>query len=205
MKYSALSMLTFSVFQIVDAYWGKKLGESVISYLGYSQRIVIALGALVISGPSAVLIPKLTEAYKKGDLDTYYRDTATVIKLVFALTSFAALLGAFFSIDIVRIMFQRGGFTEVSTRNVAEILPYILIGMVFMLCVVISFRSIFVQPITYKTGLVGILTLILYFTLSGILSKSYNIKGIAFAYIITWIIIFYSHQECYLKNNLKIL
>ncbi|QGN22122.1 lipid II flippase MurJ [Elizabethkingia anophelis] len=203
MKYSALSMLTFSVFQIVDAYWGKKLGESVISYLGYSQRIVIALGALVISGPSAVLIPKLTEAYKKGDLDTYYRDTATVIKLVFALTSFAALLGAFFSIDIVRIMFQRGGFTEVSTRNVAEILPYILIGMVFMLCVVISFRSIFVQPITYKTGIIGILTLILYFTLSGILSKSYNIKGIAFAYIITWIIIFLFTSRMLFKKQFK--
>ena len=204
MKYSALSMLTFSVFQIVDAYWGKKLGESGISYLGYSQRIVIALGALVISGPSAVLIPKLTEAYKKGDLDTYYRDTATVIKLVFALTSFAALLGAFFSIDIVRIMFQRGGFTEVSTRNVAEILPYILIGMVFMLCVVISFRSIFVQPITYKTGVIGIFTFIIYFVLSGIMSNYFGMIGIALAYIFTWIIIFIITLRLLYKKDISV-
>ncbi|MEZ7497315.1 lipid II flippase MurJ [Flavobacterium sp. Arc3] len=203
MKYSVFSMLTFSVFQVVDAYWGSKLGESSISYLGYSQRIIIALGALVIAGPSSVLIPRLTESYKSGDLKAYYYDTSMIIKLVFALTSYAVLICSFFSRDIVIIMFQRGNFNEASTQNVAELLPLMLIGMVFMLSVVISFRSIFIQPINYKTGIVGILTFLIYFILSGIFSTYFNVKGIAVAYILTWIFIFCITIKMLYKTEVK--
>lgn len=191
MRFSIISMLTFSVFQIVDAFWGKRLGESAISYLGYSQRIIIAVGALVITGPSSVLIPRLTTAYSNGNFKEYYQDSATVIKLVFSLTSFAAAIGSFFSYDIVQIMFQRGNFTEQSTQNVADILPYMLLGMTFMLSVVISFRSIFVQNISLKTSLIGVFTFVLYFLLSGLLSHYFSLKGIAISYIITWILIFF--------------
>lgn len=203
MKFTILAMLTFSVFQIVDAFWGKRLGESAISYLGYSQRIIIAIGALVISGPSAVLIPRLKNAYSNGNLEDYYKDSSMVIKLVFALTSFAAIIGSFFSYDIVKIMFQRGNFNEESTKNVAGILPYMLLGMTFMLSVVISFRSLFVQKISFKTSLLGVFTFTIYFILSGIFSKYFYIKGIAIAYILTWIIIFIGTQKILFKTSFK--
>lgn len=213
MRYSVFSMLAFSVFQLVDAYWGKKIGDSAISYLGYCQRIVIAVGALVISGPSSVMIPRLTTSYNDGNLPRYYMDTGTVIKLVFAFTSFAALIGSTFSFEIVSLMFQRGNFTVDSTKNVAVLLPYMLLGMVFMLCVVISFRSLFVQKITYKTSFIGVLTFMLYFTLSGILSSFFNIKGMGMAYIITWMavftitvyILFKSGASAFLKDFLAFL
>lgn len=189
MKYALFSMLTFSVFQVVDSFWGERLGESVISYLGYNQRIIIAVGALVIAGPSSVLIPRLTKAYHNGEYAQYYRDTESVITVVFALTSFAMLVGSFFSKEIVTLMFQRGNFTTESTENVSQILPYMLVGMCFMLCTVISFRALFVKMVNGKTAIIGILTFLLYFGLSGLLSSQWGIMGITYAYIITWILV----------------
>ncbi|MCF6212572.1 MAG: hypothetical protein L3J45_00950 [Flavobacteriaceae bacterium] len=202
LRFPILAMLSFSIYQSIDAFWATKLGTSALSYLGYSQRILIAMGSLVIVGPSIVLIPRLTEAIQeKRELD-YYKDTSLVIKLVLALTSVFAVVVGVLSKPIVKILLERGSFNNIATDGVSHILPFMLTGMVFMLSVVVSFRALFVREMGFSVAIIGIYTVMLYFGLSGVLSSLFNIEGIGTAYIITWVIIFFiTLKKLFLKQK----
>jgi putative peptidoglycan lipid II flippase len=186
LKYPVFAMLTFSVYQSIDSFWAPRLGESALSYLGYSQRILVTLGTLVIIGPSTVLIPRLTIAIEEGRTDDYYRDASMILKMILALSSTIVVVGIILSKPIVEIMFERGEFNTVATNGVSEVLSYMLVGLIFMLCVVVLFRILFIKKLGFKIALIGVFSALSYFVLSGFLSSLFDLTGIALAYIFTW-------------------
>ena len=185
-----IAMLSFSVYQTIDAYWAPKIGNAALSYLGYCQRILIAVGTLVIVGPSTVLVPRLTQAISEKREHDFLKDAALVIKLVIALSSVVALIGSILGTHVITVLFERGAFSATDTAGIATILPFMLSGMVFMLCVVVLFRALFVKQMINTVAILGLTCAALYFLLSGIGSHFAQLKGIAAAYIITWFIIF---------------
>jgi len=210
----ALTMLCFSVYQSVDAYWAPQLGNSNLSYLAYSQRILIVIGNLVIIGPSTVLIPRLSKAIAEHRNQDFLKDILSVIKLILAIASLFAVIGSITANSIIEILFERGNFSHLHTIGVAAILPYMLIGMIFMLCVVMLFRAFFVNTMGNKVAILGIGSSILYFILSGLGVITIGIKGIALAYIITWLTGFFismtlifkgSHHSIYNRETLKFI
>lgn len=196
-----LAMLCFSIYQTIDAYWAAKLGHASISYLGYSQRIIVALGTLVIIGPSTVLIPRLSKAIAENRHADFYADTLTVIKMIISIASLFALIGGLCAPLIIEIMFERGAFTQIDTRQVATLLPYMLTGMVFMVSVVMMYRSFFVLKKINTVAWFGLICVILYFVSSGVASKLIGLRGICIAYIITWVSIFILSITSLFKNN----
>ncbi len=204
-KYAALAMLTFSAFQFIDTFWTNNLPQSSMSYLGYSQRLLIAFGSLIIVGPSTVLIPRLTIAIKENRYNDYFYDSALIIKIVFTLTSFVSVLVYLFSKEIISVLFQRGEFVLNSTVGVSEVLSIMIIGMNFMLSVVIIFRILFIQQINKKIAFIGFITTSLYFILSGIFSNFFDVIGIAYAYVITWFLVFLYSIRILFKGNYILL
>lgn len=196
-----LAMLCFSIYQTIDAYWAAKLGNASVSYLGYSQRIIVAIGTLVIIGPSTVLIPRLSKAIAENRFSDFYEDTITVIKMIISIASLFALIGCLCAPLIIEIMFERGAFTKADTMNVANLLPYMLTGMVFMVSVVMMFRSFFVLNKIHTVAWLGFICAIIYFVTSGVASKLIGLRGICMAYIFTWLIIFILALHNLFKNN----
>ena len=201
----SIAMLCFSIYQSIDAYWGPRLGENNLSYLGYCQRIVIAVGTLVIVGPSTVLVPRLTIAIAENRKMDFLNDSTTVVKLIIALGSILALIFSILSKSIIEIMFQRGKFTNENTIGVASIFPYMLIGMVFMLCVVMLYRAFFVNTMGDKVAFLGLLSTVLYFSFSGIGSNYFGLTGIAISYILTWAIMFFLSIGLLYKKNYDVI
>lgn len=181
-----LAMLCFTVFQLIDAYWAPQVGSGNLAYLGYSQRLLIALGNLVIAGPAAVILPRLAAAYADGRTKDLLNDTQRSVRMVIAFAMPVALSVSILAFPLVRILFERGAFDENATKGVAAILPLMMLGMVAMLCVVIVFRALFAKHDIARASLLGILITISYFTLSGLLSQSLGVKGIALAYALSW-------------------
>lgn len=201
----AIAMLCFSVYQTIDSFWAPQLGMSNLSYLGYCQRLLIALGALVITGPSTILIPRLTISIEEGRNNDFLMDLILVIKLVIALASMVALIGSFISKEVIFLLFERGAFKIKDTLGVANILPFMLTGMIFMLCVVMLFRAFFTINFKSDVVILGILTTFFYFILSGIGSKYLGIKGIALSYILTWMFTFLISLYMIFKENIYLL
>lgn len=181
-----LGMLCFTVYQTIDAYWAPRIGTGNLAYLGYAQRLLIAVGNLVIAGPSAVLLPRFAEAYAAGRTDDMLRDAGRAVRAVIA---FAAPVGLWISIlaqPLIRVLFQRGAFGALATTHVAHILPLMMCGMVAMLAVVIMFRVLFAKRALSTASLLGAFATVLYFTLSGAFSRFYGVSGIALAYAVSW-------------------
>jgi putative peptidoglycan lipid II flippase len=185
-----VAMVCFTVYQAVDAYWAPRLGVGNMSYLGYCQRLLIAIGNLVIAGPSVVLVPRLTEAHIEGRQYDFLNDLARALRMVIAIALPVAVMISILAVPLVQLLFQRGAFDAVATRGVADILPFMMVGMVGMLCVVIIFRALYARGQFSITALLGAMSVTFYFTLSGLLSGPFLIKGIAFAYALSWWVVF---------------
>lgn len=181
-----LAMLCFAMFQSVDAYWAPQIGTGNLAYLGYSQRILVALGSLVIAGPAAVILPRLAEAYADGRIKDLLHDTRRAVRMVIAFALPVALSVSILAVPLVRLLFERGAFDQHATQGVATILPLMMVGMMAMLCVVMVFRALFAKHDIALASVLGILATALYFGLSGLLSQSLGVEGIALAYALTW-------------------
>lgn len=191
MSYVIIAMLSFTVYQTIDAYWGSKLGTSNVSYLGYLQRLIIAIGIIVISGPSVILVPKLTEHFVKENKQEFIKLSIKAINWVFILSALFALVCSLLSKQIIQLLFQRAAFTQVDTNNMSQVFPHMLVGMCFMLSFTILFRILFINNNAKKSSFIGLLSTGLYFLSSGLFSHFYSLKGICIAYLFTWIIIFF--------------
>jgi putative peptidoglycan lipid II flippase len=178
------------MFQTVDSFWAPKLGFSNLTYLGFSQRIIVAIGTLVIVGPSTVIVPRLTKKIASGLKLDFLGDIILLLKLVIYFSSFVAVVGSVLSKEIIYFLFQRGNFCAKDSETMAMILPNMLFGMVLMLCVVILFRAVFASGVVFQLVIIGIFSLILYFALSGIGAHTNGIYGISLAYLFSWFIIF---------------
>ena len=185
-----LAVLCFTAFQASDSYWAPQLGEGRLAHLSYCQRLVVSIGNLVIAGPAAVVLPRLSNAHVEGRAQDLLADSERVIRLVLACCLPVAVYVSVVAEPAISLLFERGAFTQQDTREVADLLPWMMIGMVPMLCVVMIFRAIFArQEILWAAG-IGCLTSALYFGLSGWLSDSFGALGIAIAYAGTWWIVF---------------
>lgn len=181
-----LAMLCFTVYQSIDAYWAPQTGTGNLAYLGYAQRILVAIGSLVIAGPSAVLMPRLSEAHAEGRATDLLHDTMRAVRTVIAFSMPAAILISLLAVPLIRLCFERGAFDSQATLGVASVLPLMMLGMIAMLCVVIQFRALFAKHDIVFASMLGALATALYFVMSWVLSRKLGIEGIALSYALTW-------------------
>lgn len=181
-----VAVLCFTIFQASDAFWATQLGKGNLAHLSYCQRLVVSLGNLVIAGPAAVVLTRFSRSHTAGRPQELLDDTQRVIRMVLACASPVAVYLTVFAEPTLALLFERGAFNQQTTHEVATLLPWMMLGMVPMLCVVVIFRAIFArQEVLWAAGL-GILTSLIYFGLSGLLSWSLGALGIAVAYACTW-------------------
>lgn len=184
--YAVVALSCFSIYSVVDAYWAPRAGEGALASLGYSQRLVIAIGNLAVAGPSAILVPRITELVLKGDrqiLRHFLRKTLMIVAGVSMI--FAAPLALFPEL-LVRLLFARGSFSTADVAGVANTLAHMTPGMVCMLLSVISLRALFCIPGTEKTAaLLGGAWGVLYFATSAMM-VDHGAPGLATAYSATW-------------------
>ncbi len=205
LRYALIAMLCFTIYQTIDSFWASKLGPSNLSYVSYCQRIIIAFGSLIIIGPSTVIIPRLTLAIQEERVIDYLNDISLITKIVWGLSSVIAVICSVLSKPIIIIMFERGVFTRIDTIAVSTILPLMLIGMTFMLCVVVLFRALFVTNKSKHIAFLGLICSITYFSLSGLFITFFKLHGIVYAYIVTWLLVFILSMNVVFSTKLRIL
>lgn len=186
---SGLAMMAFTVYAVVDAHLAPQLGDANLSYLGYSQRIVIALGNLAVAGPSAVVVPHLARAVAEGRLADFRRDTFRAVAIIAGVASAVALVVQLRSVDLIAFVFQRGAFDAEAAHNVARVLGVMLFGMIPMLSVVMLFRAIFCLGSPRFPAAAALAWFVLYFALGSLLAPRFRAVGMAYAYVASWLLV----------------
>jgi putative peptidoglycan lipid II flippase len=179
-------MLCFTAFQFTDAYWAPSTGTGNLAYLGYCQRILVAVGNLIIAGPAAVILTKLAASYAAGKTKDLIQDTMRAVRMVILFAMPIAVAVSILANPVVQLLFERGAFDQQATYGVALLLPWMMLGMIAMLCVVIIFKAFFAMQDINFAAMIGGLTTAIYFILAGFFSQRFGVVGISVAYAMTW-------------------
>lgn len=185
-----LGNLAFTGLAPVEALVAPGFGAGALSFLGYSQRLVIAISSLVIAGPSALLVPSIAEARANGDRAREIVIASTSIGLVVAFASVVAALLFLLRVPVIQLCFERGAFDATMTRGVADTLPWLLVGSVAMLGSVAAVRVLNGQSRHFVPAAAGIAMPVAYFGLATGLSRAFGYQGICAAYALSWWIVF---------------
>lgn len=181
-----VSMLCFTAYSVIDAYWAMRLEPGNLAHLGYSHRLLVALSNIVTLGPATVLLPHLAGLNARGDRADFLRICGKALRAVLVTAAPLALLLSVFSRPVVELIFERGEFRQEATAGVASILPAMLLGAIPMFGVVVLFKALYAEGGVFKAALIGALGTGSYFAMSGVLSRVFGLQGIAASYAFTW-------------------
>jgi len=186
--FAAAALSCFSIYSVVDAYWAQRAGEAALSHLGYAQRIIGAAGSIVVAGPSAFLIPRLSAAIRDRDAATFQGLARKVIVTMAVASGLAAVMVLPFLERMVGLLFVRGAFKADDARELALCIWAMSPGAIAMLMSVIIMRAIFCIPGGARKAVrISALWALIYTACSAFLYK-FGAPAIGLGYSVTWVV-----------------
>ena len=139
------SLVGLSMYGAIDAIWVSRLGANNFSYLGYGQRLLIAMGNTILLGPITVLLPYLSEAIAQDRLKEFRGHTLSALRMLIFFFSMVGIIVSILSVPLVKLLFERGAFDRVATIGVSSIMPGLSIGVTAMVTVILLFRGLYAK------------------------------------------------------------
>jgi putative peptidoglycan lipid II flippase len=127
------------------------------------------------------LFPMLSEHYAKDDEDRYRRDFSFGVRNTMFLTVPAALVMGLMPAAIIRVLFEYGEFTSVSTAAVAQVMVWFAPGIVALSGLYIVARAFYARHDTRTPLLVGVMSVAICIAMSFLLMGPMNLVGLALA------------------------
>lgn len=184
------ALIIFSIYPFSDAIWGSRIGPAAVSYLGYAQRLIVGFSGLAIVGATTVIFPRLAKLAIEGKHDSMREELGVSIRLMLVFIAPAAALIAVVALPLLQLLFQRGAFSLADVRILADLLHFMLIGMVAMSCMGLIFKALFARGELRAAMRISVLGAALYFVLSGLLVDKLGVAGIGLAYALSWCLAF---------------
>jgi putative peptidoglycan lipid II flippase len=194
-----ISLLPFTVLPVIDTFWASRLPIGSISYLGYSSRIIIALTGIVVQGLCVVLFTDLSEHITNRQLESFHHKLVGAIRAIFLAIVPLAMLAMALRSTLVSVLLQRGHFAPSSTLGVIRVLPFYLLGMIFMAPMTVVIRGFYALGDYATPARLGVASLVFYTVASGLLIRHYSYVGIGIAYAMFWF--FTLAVQCYALGN----
>lgn len=186
---SIAALAIFVIYPLSDAFWGARLGETAVSYLGYAQRLVVGVSSAVVVGATVVLFPHLAMLAARGEHFEMRRYLGSAVRAIIAATIPAAMILSVVADHVLNIILRRGAFGDDDVAALAEVLPWMLVGMVPMAAAGLLFKAMFsIGDIRAAAG-ISVGGASVYFVLSGVLSEQFGLIGIGLAYTCAWAIV----------------
>lgn len=161
-----------------------------VSYLYFAERIYLFPIGAATTAIGTVLLPHLVESNRADERERWHATLNSYLHaaLLIAVPAAVALLAI--SEPIVRLLFERGEFTEAATRQTADVLRAFAIGIPAVVLMRTMNSALFANHDTttpFRVSMVGVaVNLVAGYTLSRVL----GVGGIALATAISsWIVV----------------
>ena len=173
---------------LANQYFGSGLGESILSALKNSQRIMQLPVGIFGSAIGLSIFPTMTEHFANGKIAMYKRDLSMSLRTVLFITvpSAAGLIAL--RVPVIRAMYYQGNFTNDNVNQVATLLMFYSIGIVGYSAQQILNRGFYSIQDTKTPVKINIFILILNIILSYIFVKIGGASGLALSYSLSGLI-----------------
>lgn len=184
--WTLLAMSCFSAYAVIDAFWAPRAGAGTLAGLGYAQRLVIGIGALILAGPSAILTPRFAARLRDEGARAFLREVARTVVLVAGAALAAAVILAVAAGPMIEAVFRRGAFGAGDVARVTAIFRSMLPGFAAMLVSVVLTRAIYCLAGVERTmAVVGVAWSVIYFAGCGLLMAAGGV-GFGISYSAAW-------------------
>lgn len=184
------ALLLFVIYPFSDAFWGSRVGPSVVSYLGYGQRLTVGISGLIVTGATTVIFPRLARQAAQGEAHAMRFELARSVRTMLLCVAPMATIGGVLALPMIQFLFQRGAFSLANARGLAGFLPFMFLGMVAMSCMGLVYKALFAQGARLAAAVLSLGGSAAYFLLSGLLGRHFGVRGIGMAYAIAWWLVF---------------
>jgi putative peptidoglycan lipid II flippase len=187
---AAIAWLPFTTTQMIEAFWASKLGPGSISYLGYCQRIAVFLSVAIGYSVANVSFPEMVKYVAIGSKKQAKAIAVHRLRSILLISVLLSTVIIVLRIPLLRIGFQRGAFDELSTQGVASVLPWYLLGTIAMTSINLIHRMYYSLGNFKTPTIIGLIIPVIYFGLSGLLSRYWSYIGIGIAFACSWWLFF---------------
>jgi putative peptidoglycan lipid II flippase len=196
------SALTYSIVTIVlieaisqlyllfDRYFYNDVTTGGIAALNYAFALFVFPIGIFSMALATAIFPKITSTIKDKNnmqIKSIFLDSLQVILFLFTPISFIFI---FFSDEVVRLIFERGSFSEMSTQYTATSLAYYSISLVFYAAYGVINKIFYSSNLTKSLLMITVTGSLLKLLLNLILVKSLQHNGLALATTITYLYFF---------------
>lgn len=184
----AIGTSCFAIYPLIDAVLAPQLGEASLSHLNIAQKIMLAVGGIVVAGPFLRSAQGYAKRAAAGELVELRNDFVRVSALLVTIGLACAAGSLFVGEQAVQLLFEHGRFSRSDVIAVNQLLPYLFTGMGAMLSVALGFRVLYSIQAVWEAVWLGVAWSVLYAGVGTILTSLNHSKALAIAYCIAWVL-----------------
>jgi putative peptidoglycan lipid II flippase len=162
---------------IVNTWIASGSGEGAVSSLALGFAILLLPIAAIAQSQGATLFPALSAHAARGEMDQFAARLARALGIVIALGAPATVGLIVLGYPLVRLLFQRGAFTEQSSRDVSLALAMFAVGLIGHCVLEVTTRGFYAIKDTARPVLVVIAGVTLNILLSFALAAAFAARG----------------------------
>ena len=178
---SLLGNSTAQVASFIDTSLASFLTAGSVSYLFYANRIFQLPFAIIALAITTAMFPTIAKAIKNENHTLAYRNLHKSFWLLSALLGLSVLGGMLLAEPIIWLLFERGNFTIIDTRNTADVLMMYMVGLIpFGLAKLFSLY-LYAMHKHLKAAKIAAISLVINVIFSLLLMQSMGAAGLALA------------------------
>ena len=167
--------------QLVDQAFAASLPAGNVAVLNYGNKVIsfpLQIAAMAI-GTS--VLPYFSSMLARGDWHTARQTLHRYLKLIFLFGVPATMVLVFFSEPLVRLLLQRGAFTEQDTKIVADVQALGALQIPFYLGGILIVRLLSAVRANHVIMWIASINMIINIVADYLLMKNYGVVGISFS------------------------
>jgi putative peptidoglycan lipid II flippase len=189
------ALLTFYVEyanSYVGIYFASSLELGAVTIYSYANKISLIATSVFLVFLTINLFPKISGLAVSSSREEMLKYFSSAISIIAFFALPLALYLAFFSKEIVSLLFLRGNFTQSDVLQVAPVFAIIIIGVPFLLLKDLSNRIFFAYGKTGTPVSLCLIAILLNILLCAVLYESYRVAGLAVASVASAVVSFFA-------------
>ena len=176
--------------QIVDQAFAASLPAGNVAVLGYGNKVISFPLHISAAAIGTSILPYFSVMLARGDWQATQRTLARYLKLIFLTTIPLTVLLIIFSEPLVRLLLQRGAFTESDTKIVADVQALGALQIPFMLGGILIVRLLSALKANHIIMWIASANMIVNVLGDFLLMRVYGVAGISLATSIVYFVSF---------------
>ncbi len=148
--------------------------------INYASTFFVTIASIFVVAMSNVSFPLISKSYEKGDKEAVKQVTRQLILLLFAIIVPFILVAAIFGGDIISIMYERGEFDSVLTKETAMLFIIYTFGIFGYVCQEL-FNKILYLGSRYAWPVISSVVIMLLKPLINLFVADYGVGAVAFS------------------------